>query len=86
MCTVLLCRMSQQGTILTQIKNLGALDYCPKGTKTYFDCMSGTGENLEVVRAEFSTLSQAVLLITPKWHSLQSTTFKVENSAQVLSC
>jgi hypothetical protein len=44
------------------------------------------GENLEVVWAEFSTLSQAVLLITPKLHSLQMATFKVENSAQVTSC
>jgi hypothetical protein len=44
------------------------------------------GENLEVVWAEFSTLSQAVLLKTPKLHSLQTATSKVENSAQVLSC
>jgi len=36
--------------------------------------------------AEISTLSQAVLLITPKVCSLQMTTSKVENSAQVSSC
>jgi hypothetical protein len=42
--------------------------------------------NLEVVLAEFSTLSQAVLLITPKLRSLQMATSKVENSALVLSC
>ncbi len=44
------------------------------------------GENLKVVWAEFSTLSQAVLLITPKLCSMQMATSKVENSAQVLSC
>jgi hypothetical protein len=38
------------------------------------------GENLEVVWAEFSTLSQAVLLITPKLRSLQMATSKIENS------
>ncbi len=35
---------------------------------------------------QVSTLSQEVLLITPKLHSLQMATSKVENSAQVLSC
>jgi hypothetical protein len=44
------------------------------------------GENLEVVWDEFSTLSQAVLLVTPKLHSLQMATSKVENSARVLPC
>jgi hypothetical protein len=44
------------------------------------------GENLEVVWAEFSTLSLAVLLITPKLWNMQMATSKVENSAQVLSC
>jgi hypothetical protein len=44
------------------------------------------GGNLEVVWAEFSTLSQAVLLITPKLCSLPMATSKVENLAQVLSC
>ncbi len=44
------------------------------------------GENLEVVWAEFSTLSQAVLLITPKLHSLLMAASKAENSALVLSC
>jgi hypothetical protein len=43
------------------------------------------GENLEVAWAEFSTLSQAVLLTTPKLRSLQMATSKVENSAQVWS-
>jgi hypothetical protein len=38
------------------------------------------GENLEVVRAEFSTVSLAVLLITPKIQSRQAATSKVENS------
>jgi hypothetical protein len=45
-----------------------------------------TGENLEVVWAEFSTLSQPVLLITPNLCSLQMATSKVENSAQASSC
>jgi hypothetical protein len=43
------------------------------------------GENLVVVWAKFSTISQAVLLITPKSCSLQMATSKVENSAQ-FSC
>ena len=37
------------------------------------------GENLEVIWAEFSTLSWAVLLITPKLLSLQMATSKVES-------
>ncbi len=44
------------------------------------------GENLEVVWAEFSTLSQAVLLVKPRLQSMQMTTSKIENSAKVLSC
>jgi hypothetical protein len=44
------------------------------------------GENLVVVWAEFSTLSLAVLWITPKLHGLQMATSKDENSAQVLYC
>jgi hypothetical protein len=44
------------------------------------------GENLEAVWADFSTLSGAVLLITPKLLSMQMATSKVENLAQVLSC
>jgi hypothetical protein len=44
------------------------------------------GENLEVVLAEFSTVSLAVLVITPKLRSMQVATSKVENSAQVPSC
>jgi hypothetical protein len=44
------------------------------------------GENLTVIWAEFSTLSLAVLLITPKLRSMQISTSKLENSAQVLSC
>jgi len=44
------------------------------------------GENLEVVWAEYSTLSKAVLLITPKLRSMQMASSKVENSAQVSSC
>jgi hypothetical protein len=43
-------------------------------------------ENLEVALAEFSTLSRAVLLVTPNLHSLQMATSKVENLAQVSSC
>jgi hypothetical protein len=43
-------------------------------------------ENLEVIWAEFTTLSLAVFLITPKMPSMQMATSKVENSAQVLSC
>ncbi len=45
-----------------------------------------TGEYLEVVWAEFSTLSWAVLLIIPKLCRMQMATSKVENSAQVSSC
>ncbi len=41
------------------------------------------GENLEVVWAEFSTLSWAVLLMTLKLRSMQMATSKVENPAQV---
>jgi hypothetical protein len=44
------------------------------------------GENLEVVWAEFSTLSLAVLLITPKRGSMQMATSIVENWAQVSPC
>ena len=44
------------------------------------------GENLEVVWAKFSTLIQAVLLITPKLCNMQMATSKVENSAQFLFC
>jgi hypothetical protein len=44
------------------------------------------GENLEVFWAEFSTLSRAVLLITPKLRSMQMAISKIENSTQVLSC
>ncbi len=46
-----------------------------------------TAENLEVVWAEFSTLSQAVLFQSnfTAWRTL-TTTSRVENSAQVSSC
>jgi hypothetical protein len=43
------------------------------------------GEDLEVVWAEFSTLSYAVLQITPKLRTMQMSTSKAENSAQVSS-
>ncbi len=46
-----------------------------------------TGDNLEVVRAEFSIWCQAVLLDnTTNDHSAKWPLLKVENSAQVLSC
>ncbi len=41
------------------------------------------GENLEVVWAEFSTLSEAVLLQNKE--NACYATYKVENSAQVMS-
>jgi hypothetical protein len=44
------------------------------------------GENLEVVWAEFSTLSEAVLLDHTKMLTMQMALSKIENSAQVLSC
>ena len=44
------------------------------------------GENLEVVWAEFSTVSQAVLMITQKMRSMQMATYEVENLAQISSC
>jgi hypothetical protein len=42
--------------------------------------------NLEVVWVEFSTLSQAVLMMKPKLRSLRMATSKVKNLAQVLPC
>jgi hypothetical protein len=46
-----------------------------------------TGDNLEVVWAEFSTLSWAVLFQSnlTAWHT-HTATSRVENSAQVSSC
>jgi hypothetical protein len=41
--------------------------------------------NKKFFRDEYSTLSWAVLLITPKMFSMQMATSKVENSAQVSS-
>jgi hypothetical protein len=43
------------------------------------------GENVEVVWAEFSTLSLAVLLDNTKMLNVQMAISKVENSAQVSS-
>ncbi len=45
-----------------------------------------TGENLEVVWAEFSALSWAFLLCNKKIHGMYTAISKVENTAQVLSC
>ncbi len=44
------------------------------------------GKSLEVVQAEFSTLSQAVLLDNTKMCSMQMDKFKFENSDKVSSC
>jgi hypothetical protein len=44
------------------------------------------GDNLEVVWAEFSTLSYTFLLSCKKVHSTHTTTSRVENSANFLSC
>jgi hypothetical protein len=44
------------------------------------------GENLKVVRAEFSTLSLVVLLNRDEMHIMSLATSRVETSAQVLSC
>ncbi len=41
-----------------------------------------TGEKLKVVWAYFSTLSQAVCLLTKKMHGMRTAISEVENSAQ----
>ncbi len=67
-----------QQQVFAQVKNSSAIH---KNSR-----IAPSGENIEVVWAEFTTLSLAILLDNTKMLSMQMAISKVENTAQVSSC